>query len=395
MQRDERRRVIYCLPFILCEDDICFGHVIIKPIRNIINNDVCKELLSGEVFENNGCVIEIDGFKSGDYYDKNIDLKIGYSIEALKTSYFYLSPSSSMDIRGFIGNETFECFKIFERSKSIANIHFEHKIQMSNGMTNFSFSLDKYYKFRSEFLNNFKLKVRESDFSHFNVFYDKTHDDSILSILTLYNKCWGLYSAKDFYDKALYSRVSIEVLSKLKCNNSNKSIPESFGIFFSEVKNLIEHHDFTGKDERFLYEIYENKIKPCFYVISKRIEKYFLDLAGARNYIAHEGKEHPSFFNISPYLVFFPVFFIILSRKSEISNCDIYRFVFLLGLFMHDVNTWDKIDFREIRPKRSHLDSYLNFARVYPHYLKNENESAHYLLKGFINFLNDSKGHNK
>ncbi|WP_157737653.1 hypothetical protein [Kosakonia cowanii] len=113
-------------------------------------------------------------------------------------------------------------------------------------------------------------------------------------------------------------------------------------------------------------------------------------MADARNYIAHEGKEHSNFLNISPYLIFFPVFFTLLAEKNETTS-DVYRYIFLLGLFMYDVDTWDYIDFRKFPTKRSHLDSYLNWAKVYPKYLEHNKEAAHCLLLGFKTFIEDSK----
>ncbi|AST69277.1 hypothetical protein BFG07_11605 [Kosakonia cowanii] len=198
MLRHDNRKVIYCLPFIVCSNDIRIGTITIKPIKTIIDDENCNELLNEKVFGDDGCIIEIDGFRSGDFYNKNIDIEINRAIEALKASYFYSSPPSMMNINGFVGNETFECFQLIEKMKPIANTHFEQKIQFSNGMTNFSLSLDKYYKFRSEFINNFKLRIHKNDFMYYNLFYEDISTDQVFSVIRLYNKCWGLYSAKDF-----------------------------------------------------------------------------------------------------------------------------------------------------------------------------------------------------
>lgn len=390
MLRHDNRKVIYCLPFIVCSNDIRIGTITIKPIKTIIDDENCNELLNEKVFGDDGCIIEIDGFRSGDFYNKNIDIEINRAIEALKASYFYSSPPSMMNINGFVGNETFECFQLIEKMKPIANTHFEQKIQFSNGMTNFSLSLDKYYKFRSEFINNFKLRIHKNDFMYYNLFYEDISTDQVFSVIRLYNKCWGLYSAKDFFDKALYSRVSIEVLSKFKFSKGGKSIPDAFKFIFLKLREKIEGFNYNNENDKFLYSIYSDNIKPIFDSICGKIEKYFLALADARNYIAHEGKEHSNFLNISPYLIFFPVFFTLLAEKNETTS-DVYRYIFLLGLFMYDVDTWDYIDFRKFPTKRSHLDSYLNWAKVYPKYLEHNKEAAHCLLLGFKTFIEDSK----
>jgi hypothetical protein len=390
MLRRESRKTIYCLPFIVCSNDIRIGTITIKPIKALIKDENCKELLKEKVFGDDGCVIEIDGFRSGDFYNKNIDIEINRAIEALKASYFYCSPPSIMNIKGFIGNETFECFQLIEKMKPMANTHFEHKIQFSNGMSNFYLSLDKYYKFRAEFIDNFKLRIHKNDFMYYGLFYECISIDQVFSVVRLYNKCWGLYSANDFFDKALYSRVSIEVLSKFKFSKGSKPIHDAFKFIFLRLRETIEGFNYNDKNDKFLYSIYLDNIKPCFDSICNKIERYFFALADARNYIAHEGKEHSNFLTISPYLIFFPVFFTLLSQKDETTS-DVYRYIFLLGLFMYDVETWDDIDFSKFPTRRSHLDSYLNWAKVYPKYLEHNKEAAYCLLLGFKTFIEDAK----
>lgn len=82
----------------------------------------------------------------------------------------------------------------------------------------------------------------------------------------------------------------------------------------------------------------------------------------------------------------------VLECSDDIQRKDIYRFIFLLSLFMYEVDSWQMIDFETFPSKRTHLQSYINFSRCYHKYVKDNKESAKYMLIGFENWLKEIDG---
>ncbi|HHT0552633.1 hypothetical protein N2K17_26485 [Klebsiella michiganensis] len=381
------RRIIYCLPSIFCQETIKLGNLLIRPLSEAVkDNDNCAKLLMDFPFNRESSVIETLTFKSGDFFTQLNDLEIRDSLEILKFSYFFEFPSSLLDINGFVGNETFECYPVIELNSELTCFGVEHKMPFTNGMSNYLLSLKSYFQYRTIFLENFSLRLKQKDFSYYSVFYGLNKKTDTLDLFKMYNKCWGVYSAYDFSDKALYSKITLELLSSRHVANGNK-VGKTFTLFFEKLRRII-----GSIADDVLFHVYKEKIDSKIDIVTKRIEDYFLSLNVERKNIAHEGKSSHQFINVAPYLVFFPVFLMVLECSDDIQRKDIYRFIFLLSLFMYEVDTWQMIDFETFPSKRTHLQSYINFSRCYHKYVKDNKESAKYMLIGFENWLKEIDG---
>ncbi|UUE46361.1 hypothetical protein [Pectobacterium aroidearum] len=383
----KKRKVIYCLPFVFSERKIAVGNITINPIKYIFEDDKFNDLLQDFPFNKNCSVIETDTFKSGDLFDPQTYFEINKSLEILKFSYFFESPSEIMGVNGFVGNESFDFYPILERKSQLANIGFEHKIPFSNGMSDRLLSLDTYFKFRSNFLINFSLNITNEKFTYYPFFYSVSEKFDDIDLFKMYNKCWGIYSIYDFSDKALYSKISIELLSKKYFENGNK-VGKTFSLFFNKVNTILSNSGSYNSD---IFDVYNRYILSKIEEIIKSVDDYFHELNEERKNIAHEGKESSRFINVTPYLILFPILILVLECSEELKDRDIYRLIFLLGLFMHRVDSWQKPDFEGPIPgKRTHLNSYLNFSRLYPKYVENKSDAAGHMLKVFEKWLKES-----
>ncbi|EPA3144649.1 hypothetical protein [Pantoea agglomerans] len=371
MNNNHNRRVIYVLPFVWIEDEIFIDGFTLKPYQYILKDESLQSLLEGQPFNRScGAIIETSNFKSGDEYDSKTDYYILRLLEAIKFSFFITSQPERLDCRGFFGAESFELFRIIEKREDFINLKFEHKVTMSNGMNDFSYSLDEYYKSRAQTLNNFTVKLHASDLILIHKISKHIDNENISLIMKLYNKCWGIYSIHDKFDKALYSRVSIEVLIKEISGLTKKNYIDTF---ITTANSLIKKSSTLNKEILSLYEI---NIEPCLGDIKKQLEKYLLALTDARHSIAHDGLYQYEFKNVPPYLIFFPVFFIVFFNKEEIDDCDLYRIIFFLGLFTYDMNKWNEYEIGAIHTTRSPISTYLYFSRVFYKFINVKHESV-------------------
>ena len=384
------RKLLYCLPYVFTKREIVLENNIIKPLSSIVNSDYCKVLLNDFPFNMNCSIIETSNFKSGDLFNIEYDCEIKELLEVLKFSYFFEMPSALMEINGFVGNECFELCPILEKKTQLRNLGFEHKVSFSNGMFDYLFSLDNYFSFRAAFLENFTVTITNEKFSYYSMYCRIYKKQNFLDVFKMYNKCWGIYSIYSFSDKALYSKISIELLSKNYNNNGNK-VFKMLNSFFEKLKVIINNYKYVNSD---LYTIYKNDIEPRLKQIDSVIADYFNELNDERKRIAHEGRCSSEFINVAPYLIILPIIVLVLECDSDINEKDIYRLIFLLGLFLYETNSWQSIeyDLDDPRPgKRTHLSSYINFCRCYPKYVKKRSEAAKYMLEGFQNWLSESK----
>ncbi|MDU4291145.1 hypothetical protein [Mixta calida] len=384
------RKLLYCLPYVFTKKEIVLENIIIKPLSSIVNSDYCKVLLNDFPFNINCSIIETSNFKSGDLFNIVYDYEIKELLEVLKFSYFFERPSALMEINGFVGNESFELCPILEKKTQLKNLGFEHKVSFSNGMFDSLFSLDNYFSFRAAFLENFTVTITNEKFSYYSMYYRIYKKQKFFDVFKMYNKCWGIYSIYSFSDKALYSKISIELLSKNYHNNGNKVLKMLIS-FFEKLKIIINNYNYVNRD---LYTIYKNDIEPRLKQIESVIADYFNELNDERKRIAHEGRCSSEFINVAPYLIILPIIVLVLECDSDINEKDIYRLIFLLGLFLYETNSWQSIKYDPNDPlpgKRTNLSSYINFCRCYPKYVKNRSEAAKFMLEGFQNWLAVSK----
>ncbi|EFT8696952.1 hypothetical protein HVA93_003545 [Salmonella enterica] len=371
MNNNHNRRIIYILPFVWIENEIFIDGFTLKPRQHLLNDESLQSLLEGHPFNSScGVIIETSNFKSGDEYDSETDYYILRLLEAIKFSFFITSPPERLDHRSFFGAESFELFRIIEKREDFSNLKFEHKVIMSNGMNDYSYSLDEYYKSRAHTLNNFTAKLQASDLIYIHKISKHIDNENISLIMKLYNKCWGIYSIHDNFDKALYARVSIEVLIKEVNGLTKKNYIDTF---ITTVNSLIKKSNELNKE---ILSSYEVNIEPGLENIKTQLEKYLLDLTDARHGIAHDGLYQYEFKNVPPYLIFFPIFFIAFLNKEELDNCDLYRIIFFLGLFTYDMKEWNEYESGAIHTIRSPISSYLYFSRVFYKFINKKHESV-------------------
>jgi len=384
MKNLEERRVVFCMPFISCKEKIVIGKFAIKPLHIIKNKEQCIDLLCDKMFNNNWSVVEVEGFNSGDKfsYEKYNEIKV--FLEIIKISYFYEYPSNSMSVIGFVGNETFECHPVFEMDSNVAVFGSEHKLAVSNGMSNYLLSLNDFLKNRIGFFKAFSLNFSDIKLNYYYIFERIFKEKDMMDLLVVYNKCWSLYSAFDFSDKALFSKVSIELLSK-RYGKKGNLVSKLFSQYFDELDDLIKSYDFINNDVR---RIYTKKIEPVIDIIKSIFNDYFSLLNEERKLIAHEGRTNSDFINVAPYLIAFPAMILVLEGKAYLQDREIYRLIFMLGLFTYNPKVWQEIERdKGLAAKRNPLESYINFSICYPKYLEARNGSALTMLNGFENWL--------
>ncbi|WP_323981808.1 hypothetical protein [Aeromonas media] len=355
----KNRKVLYYLPLIYVAESIELHSF--RIIKYSKNKDT-HSLLPFNIFDGNGSLIEVEDFSSGDKFNDSIHKKIFNAIDFIKFSYFSSNPSHIGDISGHISSEVFECFTILEKNKDPS---FEHKIQITNGMCNFYQSMEKYYLYRQS-IGLRRIEIHESDFLHSKLSIFSVNEDKLFTAMKLYNRCWEMYSIHSYFDKALLARTSIESLLPIAKLNKRNYVDS----FWDSLISIIEKN---CESSVVINEIY-NCIRPYINIINKNIKDNIDKLKCARDKLAHDGVEDSSHINVPFYLIWFPIFWMVLLRPNEISGSDALRLVLFLILMKYDVDEWQKIDTRAFLShggsKMTHIHCYSHNSRVIPIYLK-------------------------
>lgn len=352
---EKRRKVLYYLPLVHVDETIKLSDFSIKPF---LNDSIYSSLLTDSVFDGKGSIIEVDGFESGDYLDSETDFRIFDTLEKLKFGYFFLNPSYSGSADGYVSSETFECFRIIEKNTDGA---FEQKIELTNGMFSFSGSLQAYYKYRISHQQK-PIRMRASQLSYVGFLTDGLNSADHMAAMRMYNRCWGTYSIHSHHDKALLAKVSTEILLSLKGVNKKDSSK-----VFSEM--IMEAINKFSNSNRMISHI----VKQCFIRgldLEKVIELNLDGLKEARDKISHDGIPDYSHINVPFYLVWFPLFWLIMFCNEKLTDEEGIRFSFFCGLMCFSVRDWQKTEFTTLRTKKSHLRIYVDNSRLFPQYLK-------------------------
>ena len=351
----KQRSVMYYLPLIHVEDKICGAGFCLKKYEHTPRNSF---LMPDGIFPEGGSLVEIEGFVSGDGFSTKIDIQVHQLLEKIKFSYFFLNPATAGHIGGYTSSENFECFRLFEKHPDSS---FEQKVILSNGMYGFMHSMENYYKFRTT-LRQYKINLRSCDLHYVDRLSKLNIDDELFSAIKLYNKCWETYSIHSYLDKALFARAGIEASLK-----HVKLEPKNFVPTFWE-KSLahIEAHAKTNP----IVDVLWKELEPSLDEIKFNLDSELDGLRLARHKIAHGGGQVNEYQNVPFYLIWFPVFWISTLEKEQLSYEEGIRLALFMALMKRKVDTWSYA----APPKRSHIDSYINFSRVIPKYLAKKDQ---------------------
>lgn len=352
---EKRRKVLYYLPLVRAEEVIKLSDFTIKPF---LHDSVYSSLLLDSVFDGKGSVIEVDGFESGGYLDRETDFRIYDALEKLKFGYFFLNPSYSGSVEGYVSSENFECFRVIEKNPDGA---FEQKVELTNGMFAFSESLQTYYQYRISHQQKL-IRLRASQLSYVNFLTDGLNSADHMAAMRMYNRCWGTYSIHSHYDKALLAKVSTEVLLGLKGIHKKESSKVFCEVILENIKEF-------SKSNRMVKHI-ARQYSIQGLDLEKEIELNLNGLKDARDKISHNGVPDYSYINVPFYLVWFPLFWLVVLCSDKLSEKEAIRFSLFCGLMCFSVHDWQKIEFTALTARKSHLQIYVDDSRLFPRYLE-------------------------
>lgn len=351
----KQRSVMYYLPMIHIENDIHGAGFCLKKYEHTL---ISNFLTPTGIFPEGGSLLEIEGFVSGDGFSTEVDIQVHQVLEKLKFSYFFLNPAIAISSGGYTSSENFECFRLFEKHPDPS---FEQKVTLSNGMYNFMHSMDNYYKSRMT-LRQYRINLRSGDLHYVNRLSKLSIDDELFSAIKLYNKCWETYSIHSYLDKALFARAGIEASLE-----HGKLKPKNFVAAFWE--NSLAHIEAHAKTNAIVNVLWK-ELKQYLDEIKSNLDSELEDLRLARHKIAHGGGQANEYQNVPFYLIWFPVFWISTLEKEQLSYEEGIRLTLFIALIKHKIDTWSYAT----PPKRSHIESYINFSRVIPKYLKKKDK---------------------
>lgn len=369
MQNVEERRIIYYLPLLRTEAPIQLSDLKIKPF---LKDKKYSHLLPADVFDGTGSLIEFDGFESGDFFTQEIDKNTFIALERLKFSYFFHNPPHAMSMDGYVSSETFECFRCIEPNEDPA---FEHKVHFSNGMYSFSESLKIYYGSRTS-LKLRPVTLRAEFFDYIDYFGKNTAEESSLAAMRLYNRCWSAYSIHNSIDKPVLARASIEILAKLKFpkDSLKKFIPDFFETAFLKLNQL-------GSSDATVHSLTE-LISPNRDSLQNVVTEQIDSIKEARHSFAHEGIETGALTNIPFYLVWFPLYWMVLLQADKMTAKDGVRLALFFCLLKIRPEYWQHIEHQLLvnNAKRTHLDTYAHYSRILPKWSETRPEETKIVL---------------
>lgn len=378
---ERRRKALYYLPLVRVEESIKLSSFSIKPF---LNDSAYSSLLLDNVFDGKGSVIEVDGFESGGYPDHETDFNVFDALEKLKFGYFFLNPSYSGSCHGYVSSESFECFKIIERNPDSA---FEQKVELTNGMFSFLAPLQTYHQHRIS-LQHKPIRLDSSRLFYVSFLTDGLDSADHMAAMRMYNRRWCTYSIHSHYDKALLAKVSVEVLLNLKGIKKNKGSQVFSKMILEVIKKL------SSSSPLITHIAKQYSIRGIN--LEEEIELNLDGLKAARDKLSHEGIPDYSYVNIPFYLVWFPLFWLVMFCSEKLTEDEGVRLSLFCGLMCFNVRDWQKVDFTVFPSVKSHLDIYVGNSRLFPKYLK-KSPPGHLIvdcMKSITNWLSVSSRDN-
>ncbi|WP_158108543.1 hypothetical protein [Vibrio furnissii] len=369
------RKVAYYLPNLHLESNISLGAFRLIKASNFEDKDT---LIDPNVFGDiNGTLIEVGDFSTGDNFSSDVDESIYRELELIKFSYFFASVSNYFD---FVSNDTFEVLRVIEKNK---NPSFEHKVRFSNGVDSYLMPLDKYFNAKVLSGSFGHVSVSDFDLKCYQILKQLPISDDDLMIITIFNKTRNLYTSFDFIDRVLFARIAVEKLAK----KLDWKLPTVTQSFIEVAMDFVQKNKGNNQDISVFYSdhVLEKKEQ-----IRVNIEQYLKDLKDARHALAHAGEQDNSYDNISFFMAWFPVAFL-LSFEHEDSNEELaFRTIFLLAASSVNLKKWQERDFTSLRAKRTILESYEHHSRVIPVFVsRGEKEIIKNHLIGLANAVNN------
>lgn len=369
---------MYYLPHIFINEEIKFSDGRIKQYKSEYD-----DLHPRHNCFQGGSLIELTNFESGDIYDHEVDQLTFKFLELVKFSYFSKSPSFSQWPKSFMSNETFDMFRLVENNK---NPMLEHKHLIYNGMSTFQCSLDDFILSKiKKPIKNVDVKKNEFDYGFIGGLSILDINDTLFSIVHMYNNTWGLHSAQyEISYKAITARTSIEML--IKFNEHNK---KTFGDIF--INELIQEIDDKCKNDTVLSTLMD-RIRPFESEVRNNINCSLNKLKDLRDNLVHDGLNDEFSPYISFYLIWFPLYWSLFVNKKGLRINHIYKFVLFLYLNKFSIDKWNAMsdDMGEFgaSSKMSYLYSYVYFSNVLP--IHSKSSKADTYLRAIDNWLNES-----
>ena len=369
------RKSLYFMPFLLIDETIES-----KGVRLIKNNNQYDSLMP-DIFKNcSGIYVElVEDFQSGDNYDDNIRVKIYNAIEILKFSYYTINTPMGDEYPGFVSESTFEIFTIIEANQDKS---FEHKMSVTNGISNFLMSLDDYYKYKFILGSRHSIIITENALIYFQYIYDECiNNENKLSILRLYNKCLRITDINDCFDKIIFARASIETLIKIKESSLTKK--NYIETFIEKAKDFISDH--LDDNSELLLKFYNNHVvnNNGLNTSKENLNTYLMLLTDVRHTLVHENIRNTDFRTIETYIAWFPLFFLLIFFEDKMNKKDVVRLILFLKLLQLDFKQWNKKDTKNYS-EMTCLEVYAQYTRTITVQLdKNNNEVISAYLEGF------------
>ncbi len=352
--KQSTRKSLYFMPFLLIDETIeCKG------IRLIKNDGQHEDLMPVMFKKHSGIFIElVDVFQSGNDYDEHIRIKIYNAIEILKFSYYTIYTPTGDGYPRFLSESTFEIFSIIEGSQDKS---FEHKIPITNGISNFLMNLDDYYKHKYILGFRHSIKITENALIYFKYIYnDCSNNENQLSILKLYNKCLRITDTNDCFDKIIFARASIDTIVKTQEPIVKKT--NYVEIFINKSETFISNYqDINSK----LLNFYNNHVvnDNGLDKAKQNLSNYLRSLASARHNLVHQNKIDLDFMTIEVYIAWFPLFFLIIFFEDKMTKKDIIKLILFLKLLQLDFSQWNKKDNKNYS-KITCLEVYAQYTRT-------------------------------
>lgn len=330
-----------------------------------------------------GSFFSVNGKSEVDEFDKETDLLVQKITELLKFSYFAKSVPHVMSLNGFVSLETFDMFRLIENN---VDKSFEHKIEISNGMREFSHSADKVLLSRRNLAIN-SIRVHEKDFG-FDIVgtYEILESKSELySVIHLYNKVWELQSVfNSFFYKPILAKTTFEVLYRLN-GGAKKNLKTFASDFVEMVYKFVDGH----KDDELISKIIK-LVQPYKGVIVSNIDESLNDLKITRDFLVHDGAQDGDIYSIKFYMVWFPIYWSLTINRASLTREHAIRFLCFLCLCKHLPLTWNKIEFSKdptFSAKYSHLQTYMMKSNILANDISEEYRSIN--VKVLENWLKE------
>ena len=302
-----------------------------------------------------GSVFSVNGKLEVDEFDQGTDWLVQKITELLKFTYFAKSVPHNGGINGFISLETFDMFCLIENS---VDSSFEHKIVISNGMSEFLHTADKVLISRkNQAVNPIRVNEKDFGFDIVGTYEILESRNELYSVIHLYNKVWEQQSLfNGFFDKPILAKTTFEVLYRL--NGGDKKNLKTFPSDFVEM--IYEFFDEYKDDELILKII--NLVEPYKDDIVRNINESLSNLKITRDSLVHDGAQN---FDTSPikfYMVWFPIYWSLTINRESLTRKHAIRFLCFLCLCKHVPSTWNKVEISKdllFRGKYTHLQTYI------------------------------------